>query len=106
MLIRFRETAANKCPHVETREFLNQTTGDSYTTVTSCAASTRRSSVGLIVRSLVNQALRGLQSPLSGEPGALARGGDCANVMWFDLDGVICFYCWQHVAANSNRAVV
>jgi predicted nucleic acid-binding protein len=29
--------------------YLNQTTGDSYTTVTSCAASTRRSSVGLIV---------------------------------------------------------
>src|SRR5712692_4252239 len=55
---------------------LNQTTGDSYTTVTSCAASTRRSSVGLIVRSLVNQAFRGLQSPLFAEPGALAPGGD------------------------------
>ena len=49
---------------------LNQTTGDSYTTVTSCAASTQRSSVGLIVRSLVNQALRGLESPLFAEPGA------------------------------------
>src|SRR5713101_1479939 len=55
---------------------LNQTAGDSYTTVTSCAASTRRSSVGLIVRSLVNQAFRGLQSPLFAEPGALAPGGD------------------------------
>src|SRR5712692_2924043 len=54
--------------------------------VTSCAASTRRSSVGLSVRSLVNQALRGLQSPLLAEPGALAPGSECANVVWFDLD--------------------
>ena len=54
--------------------------------VTSCAASTRRSSVGLSVRSLVNQALRGLQSPLLAEPGALAPGNECANVVWFDLD--------------------
>ena len=64
---------------------LNQTTGDSYTMVTSCAASTRRSSVGLSVRSLLNQALRGLQSPLLAEPGASAPGGECANVMCFDL---------------------
>jgi len=67
------------------KNWLNQTTGDSYTMVTSCAASTRRSSVGLSVRSLVNQALRGLQSPLLAEPGALAPGSECANAVWFDL---------------------
>ena len=42
---------------------LNRNAGDSYTIVTSSAASTRRSSVGLNAQSLVNQALRGLQSP-------------------------------------------
>jgi len=56
--------------NAETLTNLNQTTGDLYTIVTSCAASARRSSVGLSVRSLVNQALRGLQSPLLAEPGA------------------------------------
>src|SRR5205823_4786779 len=49
---------------------LNQTAGDSYTTVTSSAASTRRSSVGLNAQSLVNQAPRGLQPPSQPEPGA------------------------------------
>ncbi len=53
--------------------------------VIACAASTRRSSVGLSVRSLVNQALRGLQSPLLAEPGAKAPSSECANVVWFYL---------------------
>ena len=43
---------------------LNRNAGDSYTTVTSSAASTRRSSVGLNAQSLVNQAPRRLQPPL------------------------------------------
>src|SRR5438093_9043608 len=64
---------------------LNQTTGDSYTTVTPRAASARRSSVGLNTQSLVNQAPRGLQPPSQPEPGAKAPGGDCTNVMHFDL---------------------
>src|SRR2546426_7384859 len=64
---------------------LNQTAGDSYTTVTSSAASTRRSSVGLNAQSLVNQAPRGLQPPSQPEPGVLTPGGDCTNVMHFDL---------------------
>ncbi len=54
--------------------------------VTPCAASARRSSVGLKARSPVNRALRGRQPPLQPKPGALAPGGDCANVMWSDLD--------------------
>src|SRR3989442_12340255 len=64
---------------------LNQTTGDSYTTVTPRAASARRSSVGLNTQSLVNQAPRGLQPPSQPEPGALAPGGDFTNVMHCDL---------------------
>jgi hypothetical protein len=39
------------------------------------AACARRSSVGLILQSLVNQALRGLEPPLLVEPGASAPGG-------------------------------
>jgi hypothetical protein len=70
--------------HIEDR--LNRITRDSYTRVTLCAVSARRSSVGLIIPSLVNQASRGLQSPLLPEPGASAQGDDCVNVMWFDLE--------------------
>src|SRR5712692_6792517 len=70
------------------RSVLNQTTGDSYTMVTPCAASARRSSVGLKARSPVNRTLRGRPPPLQPKPGALAPGGDCANVMWSDLVAV------------------
>ena len=63
----------------------SRTTGDLYTIVTSCAASARRSSVWLSVRSLVNQALRGLQPPLLAEPEALAPGSEDATILLFDL---------------------
>jgi len=42
-------------------------------------------SVGLNAQSPVYRAPRGRQPPLQPEPGALAPGGDCANVMRFDL---------------------
>src|SRR5262245_50641831 len=43
---------------------LNRTAVDLYTAVTTCAAVTRRSSVGLKAQSLINQAPRGLEPPL------------------------------------------
>src|SRR5713101_1807509 len=71
--------------HLHSGHLLNQTTGDSYTAVTTCAAPARRSSVGLRQRSPVNRAPRGLQSPLEAEPGASAPGEKCTNVVRFDL---------------------
>src|SRR5713101_456164 len=88
-------TTARICSIAETpfsssirQPMLNQTTGDSYTAVTTCAAPARRSIVGLKQRSPVNRAPRGLQSPLSAEPGASAPGEKCSNAMRFDLDAV------------------
>src|SRR5712692_756689 len=71
--------------HLHSGHLLNQNAGDSYTAVTTCAAPARRSSVGLTQRSPVNRAPRGLQSPLSAEPGASAPGEKCPNVVRFDL---------------------
>ena len=58
---RLKSVRVGQIPPLASRLVLNQTARDSYTTVTPCAASARRSSVGLMVLSPVNRASRGRQ---------------------------------------------
>ena len=72
--------------------------------VTSCATSTRRSSIGLSMQSLVNQAHRGLQSPVLAEPGALAPGSECAKVVRIFWLPVAVLKSLQQSAFSTNKA--